>query len=790
MLTKDQHPFAELGRTPISSDSACGQAVKYEPSFEALEAELAKAESLSSETVDWSQVSSLASSILENESKDFLVASYLTHALLVIEGYQGLSVGFQILHDLANNYWEEAFPPVKRLRARESALNWLSEKAGSYIEEKPPADADAEHVVRSFELMSATQDILDQKMESSAPGMMELSRPLKNYKKSADALVKPADSAPAATPASTPQASPVAKEAPALAQNPETSNQAPAPSATPAQEGAEQAAPSLDHPLVELGAKAIPGDSPAGIAVKYEPSFEAIEAELAKQESVSAEVLDWSTVKRLGVEILEGQSKDLLVGSYLAHALFELEGYKGLAAGLKIIKDMMSEYWDPMFPPVKRMRARSSALNWLSEKAGERVQNVKPQGADNEGVLLAYGFLSDIQDICDEKIEEGAPSFLELSRPLKELKRAAEAESKPKAAPAPVPAPTPQAPAAASPEPAAPAPAAKPITKPKAGSGGTSVEAGPVANENEAKRVLRQIQDAGRKVGDYLLGAKTSDPRPYRLNRIASWIMIEAVPPLTNGASQLPPPPADKRKQFVELFEAAKFAELLPSLEQSLARAPFWIDGHRMSAIALDGLGADHQEAKETVIREVRNFLSRVDGVSDAAFNDGTPFADEATKAWIADEVMVDSSADAGDGAGQGSAPWSEALAEAKPLMAKGKIKEAAQGFQEAMHTVTGGLNRIRWKLALVELLKQGGRDDITVPLLESLMQESADQNIDSVEPSVSAQIYKHAYETYLALGKKNKNDPELLQKAENVYIQLFKVDPFIAIKLKEKKNG
>ena len=66
----ENHALALIGANPVSEASPCGENIRYETAFEELEAELAKQESLSSETVDWKRVAELSSGILKDSSKD------------------------------------------------------------------------------------------------------------------------------------------------------------------------------------------------------------------------------------------------------------------------------------------------------------------------------------------------------------------------------------------------------------------------------------------------------------------------------------------------------------------------------------------------------------------------------------------------------------------------------------------------------------------------------------------------------------------------------------------------
>ena len=53
MTLISDHIYGSIGASPVSEANPCGDNIRYEPEFEQLEAELAKQESLSAETVDW-----------------------------------------------------------------------------------------------------------------------------------------------------------------------------------------------------------------------------------------------------------------------------------------------------------------------------------------------------------------------------------------------------------------------------------------------------------------------------------------------------------------------------------------------------------------------------------------------------------------------------------------------------------------------------------------------------------------------------------------------------------------
>lgn len=118
-----------LGKEPISAEQPAGSDVRYEPEFEELQAEIDKLSSPSSSGgTDWNKVSQMASEILASKSKDLLAASYLAVAQIHTRQMEGFAVGLHIFRDLLEEFWEDLFPPKKRIRGRKGALEWWIEK--------------------------------------------------------------------------------------------------------------------------------------------------------------------------------------------------------------------------------------------------------------------------------------------------------------------------------------------------------------------------------------------------------------------------------------------------------------------------------------------------------------------------------------------------------------------------------------------------------------------------------------------------------------------------------------
>jgi type VI secretion system protein VasJ len=115
----------------------------------------------------------------------------------------------------------------------------------------------------------------------------------------------------------------------------------------------------------ELGKKAIPGEFPAGRDVRELEGFLALQGEIDRSQSISASgAVDWKKVEKLSEELLDREGKDLLVACYLSVALTRTGGPPGFLAGIKVMADLVEDYWETLFPPLKRRRGRRNASSW------------------------------------------------------------------------------------------------------------------------------------------------------------------------------------------------------------------------------------------------------------------------------------------------------------------------------------------------------------------------------------------------------------------------------------------
>ncbi|MEA1917625.1 MAG: type VI secretion system protein TssA [Campylobacterota bacterium] len=160
--------YAQLGVVPISDDSPSGEDVKYDDEFIALSEEIAKLTSVTaSSEVDYDRVIKLSNSILENKSKNILVASYLSFGLFKLHGIVGLMDGTKIIADLLENFWGTLFPPARRIKGRINAIAWWIERVTKESENMDSLEVEADKKVELLENFNKIDTILNENVEDA-----------------------------------------------------------------------------------------------------------------------------------------------------------------------------------------------------------------------------------------------------------------------------------------------------------------------------------------------------------------------------------------------------------------------------------------------------------------------------------------------------------------------------------------------------------------------------------------------------------------------------------------------
>lgn len=476
----------------------------------------------------------------------------------------------------------------------------------------------------------------------------------------------------------------------------------------------------LDDPRIAALAVALPADAPDPEEFRYEAEYEALDGEIRKLERLGPAEVHWPDVLRQAGAILTDRSKDLSVLAWLVVALQQTEGLKGLAVGLAVLRDTVDRHWDRLFPV--RPRARIGALEWLAGRTGATLPAETPPG---QGALVVAAFeeLDALDRLLADRLPEAGAALLDLLRPLRSLaaeqrRLAEDLERREQAAQA----------AAASPPPT-PIPAASPIAVPAVPE---------IAAGGDPDRVLSALREAVRTTALQLLAANPAEPRAYQLLRAITWLVLTELPPARNGRTELLPPPETRRNEFDALAAAGNAQELVQALESFCSGSGlFWLDGQRLSAVALASLGPAYAACGQAVAQGVADLLDRWPGLADLAFADGAPFADAATRGWI--ETLRP--APAGSGGGSAAAPWVEGFAEARSAALAGQGDDALAALAAAGAAAPDGRSRFFWRLGLARFCLETGAAHLALPMLRHLDDLVDRQGLETWEPAAAAEV-------------------------------------------------
>jgi len=165
----------------------------------------------------------------------------------------------------------------------------------------------------------------------------------------------------------------------------------------------------------------IPGSNPSGVDVRYDPAYEALAQEVAKLDVPQATNVDWELVERGAVKLLANKSKDILVACWLAASLHEQRGLEGLAVGLWAIGSTVDTFWESLFPPLTRMKARVSALTWLLTRTVMRIE--ADSGSPTHDVVEQLALaVKRLQRIVADRFADHAPGMRPLGDAVERLR--------------------------------------------------------------------------------------------------------------------------------------------------------------------------------------------------------------------------------------------------------------------------------------------------------------------------------------------------------------------------------
>ncbi|MEB7544025.1 type VI secretion system protein TssA [Enterobacter huaxiensis] len=351
----------------------------------------------------------------------------------------------------------------------------------------------------------------------------------------------------------------------------------------------------------------LPEDKQACALKDDNSDWEYIDGEMLKLGSLAHSQLDIPEIQRRGLVILASESKDFRL---LAHLLRTLQHAGDLLLALRLLALYVEHYWTMAAPGMAhKKRFAAQVIKRFESGAGEFSRQTNTAQRD-----LLLGELAKLALLWQSN---NAAELAQATDDIAALYQRTFRDSEPAATPV-------SAQSAVTPV----QPSAAPVASASAPS---PVAPAPVVNiDSHDDKAWR---DTLLKVAAILCERQPDAPLGYRLRRHALWLAITSAPQAeSNGRTPLAAFPADMLDDYQARLNNADMT-LWQQIEKSVLLAPYWFDGHYLSAQAAQRLG--YTTVAEAIREEATGFLTRLPQLSTLLFNDHTPFISSQTKQWM-----------------------------------------------------------------------------------------------------------------------------------------------------------
>jgi type VI secretion system protein ImpA len=599
-------------------------------------------------------------------------------------------------------------------------------------------------------------------------------------------------------------------------------------------------------PLREDILHPIPGDNPSGENLRYAPVYDKIK-EARRQDDdapqgewqTARKVADYRTVIKLAGEAIATKSKDLQLAAWLTEALLNVEGFGGLNSGIALIRGLIENFWETLYPELEDGEAefRAAPVEWVGgtyltiavkkvplTKAGHsllKYQEARSVGREEEASLdsdkhaeyqaaIAEGKLSldewdksvaatsrdfylklvqdienclqsleDFQPVCEEKFGEFSPSFGKLRESIEEVNRLAVQLLDLKGGRETEPVESVEPDIAIGDEPAdeVVSTGGGAAAKPaRAARAVTSVE--PVDKDDAVSRVAA-VATFWRREDPY-------NPAPYLLLRGLRWGELRASSTLDTSLFDAPPTPV--RTNLKRLLGEGSYAEVIELAENAMAMpcGRAWLDLQRYVVAALDAQG--YSAISEAIKAELKALIASYPQLPESSLLDDTPTANRETQDWLKEFTQTEPAAaapvwtpppvmeDAPQSSETAEPAQPDTFALAMQAATSGRSQEALELLSAEVARQNSGRGRFQRKLQLAKVCLSLGQEEIAKSVLEELLATIDKHDLEHWE---SPDLVAHALALLFGCMNRNGADAELRQK---LYARICRLDPVQAL--------
>lgn len=462
---------------------------------------------------------------------------------------------------------------------------------------------------------------------------------------------------------------------------------------------------SYQHPWCARLLTSLPDEQIRGAVLADEPRWDYVETELVKLGSLAHSQVDLNAVAEACLGLLESRTKDMRVLAQLLRCLQHPAKATPLGAAISLLEAWIQAYWLPAWP------GNASQKQRLMVQIVKRFEGALPRICESASAAELAQLLAQAEQLervwlaqCPDKEELLDPLVMGLKRAQRQQVAQAEAN------------------AAGQPQSSGVAAAGSPASVASTASGaGAMVLSGSAGVDSSNDRAWRQTQ---LKVAELLIERQPEAAVGYRLRRHAVWAGITAVP-MSGAGNKTPLAPMSA--DMVDEYRAAMNAPdqgLWQRIEQSLTLAPYWFEGHRLSAEVAQKLGFG--AVAQAIAEELGTFLQRLPALRELAFSDGSPFLSPECSRWLQPAK--------GGGAGSGEAGLAEEVAQRHGEQG---VAAALALLDERIAQLKEPRDRFHALLVQAELLAQEGMEALARQHYQNLWQEASRLGLSHWEPGL-----------------------------------------------------
>ena len=294
----------------------------------------------------------------------------------------------------------------------------------------------------------------------------------------------------------------------------------------------------------------------------------------------------------------------------------------------------------------------------------------------------------------------------------------------------------------------------------------------------------RDLLDQAKTLSRYLNEQPRGWLAAHRLMKTLRWDTVHELPPDVDGKTRLSPPRTESRNQLKRLYTQQNWTELLEQADRMFGEGVchFWLDIQWYLHQALGKAGPPWDRWTSVVRQDLALLLERLAGLEQLAWSDGSPFADDVTRNWIAQQVIPrDEGAWLAGGAalsGESSHDDLLALEPEAQERADSEGVDAALGWLQSRPGIVTARQHLQLRLLMARIAEQYGKTEMALLLLDELDGSSQGLTLAQWEPELIFEIKARQLKLLRLRAHRYADKALLARKMETLRGTLVAIDP------------